>query len=518
MTNRTNRTNLTEELIDPRYLEAAAALLCEKSLFEFVQAAWKVVEPGTRLVPSWHVRAICAHLEACTRGQIRRLVINIPPRCMKSLLVSVFWPAWVWTTRPHTRWLFASYAHHLSLRDSLHCRDVISSAWYQKNWGRQFQLREDQNQKTRFDNDRTGFRLASSTGGVGTGEGGDFIVTDDPHNVVAAESDVQRETVLHWWDQSMSTRGNDPQTVVHVVVMQRLHERDLSGHLLAQGGYENLCLPMQFEPQRRCVTSLGWQDPRKREGELLCPQRFPRREVEELQRRLGLYGTAGQLQQRPAPLEGGLFRRTWFRITPAPPDGWVQRVRYWDLAATIDGDYTCGVLMSRTQDGTFCIEDVRRGRWEPTQRDALILQTAKIDGYDVQVVLEQEPGSAGKSVTDYLTRRLAGYNVVFDRPTGPKEVRAQPLASQCGIGNLLLVAADWNEAFVDELSVFPNGLHDDQVDASCGAFIRLTHYPDQVESPASLHLHRPSLLQHGIQLDSRDTCRIRGGFGPPRRA
>jgi hypothetical protein len=155
---------------------------------------------------------------------------------------------------------------------------------------------------------------------VGTGEGGDFIVADDPHNVIEAESDAQREAVLHWWDQSMSTRGNDPRTVVHVVVMQRLHERDLSGHLLEQGGYEHLCLPMEFEPRRRCVTSLGWRDLRQREGELLCPGRFPRQEVDELQRRLGLYGTAGQLQQRPAPLDGGLFRRSWFRVVAAPPD------------------------------------------------------------------------------------------------------------------------------------------------------------------------------------------------------
>ena len=302
--------------LDPRYVDAAVARLCELSLYEFVTEAWKVVEPGTRYVSSWHIKAICEHLEACAAGQIRRLIINVPPRSMKSRLVSVFWPAWVWITRPHTRWLFASYAQHLSLRDSLHCRDVVQSAWYQKNWGRLFRLREDQNQKTRFDNDRTGFRLASSTGGVGTGEGGDFIVADDPHNVIEAESDVQRQAVLHWWDQSMSTRGNDPRTVCHLVVMQRLHENDLTGHLLEQGGYEHLCLPMEFEPGRRCVTSLGWQDPRKREDELLCPKRFGRVEVDELKRRLGLYGTAGQLQQRPAPLDGGLFDARGSGLSP----------------------------------------------------------------------------------------------------------------------------------------------------------------------------------------------------------
>ncbi|HEY4313614.1 MAG TPA: phage terminase large subunit [Pirellulales bacterium] len=499
------------ESIDPRYLDAATTLLCEKSLFDFVVEAWPVVEPGTRLVSTWHVRAVCDHLEACTRGQIRRLVINIPPRCMKSLLVSVFWPAWVWTTRPHTRWLFASYAHHLSLRDSLHCRDIIQSTWYRRRWGDRFALRDDQNQKTRFDNDKTGFRLASSTGGVGTGEGGDFIVADDPHNVTQAESDTQREAVLHWWDQSMSTRGNDPRTVCHVVVMQRLHERDLAGHLLEQGGYEHLCLPMEFEPGRRCTTSVGWQDPRQKENALLCPTRFPWPAVQELKRRLGLYGTAGQLQQRPAPLDGGLFQRSWFRIVPVGPQGCVRRVRYWDLAASIEGDYTCGVLMSRDETGTFYIEDVRRGRWNPTQRDAIIQQTAKTDGQFVEIVLEQEPGSAGKSVTEYLGRRLAGHTVIFDRPTGAKIVRAQPLASQCGINNVCLVAGSWNDAYIHELCVFPNGRNDDQVDASSGAFARLARYAGANCAPEFLHLPRPDPRRHGIFIERRGDEHIRLG-------
>jgi len=486
------------ETVDPGYLDAAAALLCEKSFFEFVTEAWKVIEPGTSFVDSWHVRAICDHLEACTRGQIRRLVINVPPRCMKSRLVSVFWPAWSWLARPHSRWLFASYSQHLSLRDSLHCRDVIQSPWYQRNWGRHFMLREDQNQKNRFDNNRTGFRLATSPAGLGTGEGGDFIVADDPHNVATAESDTQRKSVLRWWDQSMSTRGNDPRTVCHVVVMQRLHEADLAGHLLEQGGYEHLCLPMEFESDRRCVTSLGWRDPRSRDGALLCPQRFPREEVDELKKRLGLYGGAGQLQQRPAPLEGGLFRRAWFQIVPLSPVGYVSRVRYWDLAASTTGDYTCGALLSRDAQGAFYVEDIVRGRWTPTQRDQIIQQTARQDGYAVRIILEQEPGSAGKSVSEYLGRALAGFTVSFDRPTGPKAVRAEPLASQAGVNNVFLVAADWNQSFIDELCVFPNGRFDDQVDAASGAFRLLAQFCAKPGLPAFLRIERDPRRHGGL--------------------
>ena len=175
-------------------------------------------------------------------------------------------------------------------------------------------------------------------------------------------------------------------------------------------------------------------------------------------------------------------------------------MRYWDLAAAVDGDYTCGVLMSRSREGTFYVEDVRRGRWDPSQRDDVILQTAKIDGHDVQIVLEQEPGSAGKSVTVYLARRLAGYNVASDRPTGTKEVRAQPFASQCGIHNVVLLAADWNQGYLDELSMFPNGRYDDQVDASCGAFIRLARYPENATPPKFIDYPRTPPMYYGIQL------------------
>jgi predicted phage terminase large subunit-like protein len=222
-----------------------------------------------------------------------------------------------------------------------------------------------------------------------------------------------------------------------------------------------------------------------------------------LKRRLGLYGTAGQLQQRPAPMEGGLFQRGWFRTVPIAPLGFARRVRYWDLAASVEGDYTCGVLMSRDEDGIFYVEDVRRGQWSPAQRDKIIRDTALVDGQDVEIVLEQEPGSAGKSVIQYLGTKLAGYRLMADRPTGTKEVRAQPLASQCGISNVCLVKGAWHEAFLDELCVFPNGRHDDQVDAASGAFARLVRYPEQHRAPETAAATTTAPWRFGIQLDTR---------------
>src|SRR5712692_11933357 len=186
--------------------------LATRSLLEFIEQAWPVLQPATPFVPSWHIDALCEHLEAITFGHIRNLLINIPPRHMKSLAVSVFWPCWEWIRWPERRWLFSSYAETLSIRDSVQCRRLIQSPWYRQNWGDRFTLTSDQNEKRRFENNRSGYRIASSVGGSNTGEGGDRVVVDDPHNVNDAESDPVRQAALTWWDTVMSTRLNDPKT------------------------------------------------------------------------------------------------------------------------------------------------------------------------------------------------------------------------------------------------------------------------------------------------------------------
>jgi hypothetical protein len=283
-----------------------------RSLREFVRQAWPVVEPSTPFVPGFHIDAIIEHLEAVTHGQIRNLLINVPPRHMKSLLVSVFWPAWEWIVHPERRWLYSSYAASLSIRDSVKFRRLIESTWYQSRWGDRFDLTSDQNTKVRVDNSRSGYRIATSVGGSATGEGGDRIICDDPHNVQEVESDTVRKGTLDWFDIVMSTRVNDPKTSAMVVVMQRCHQQDLSGHLLEQGGWEHLCLPAEYEGAT-CKTSIGFCDPRKEMGELLWKERYGTPEIEDLKRRLGSYAAAGQLQQRPSPLGGGILKRHWWR-------------------------------------------------------------------------------------------------------------------------------------------------------------------------------------------------------------
>src|ERR1035437_1644266 len=278
------------------------SLLVEKarrSLKEFIRTAWPIVEPSP-LIWGWHIDAIAEHLEAITAGQLKRLLITIPPRHGKSLIVSVLWSSWEWATRPEGRWLFASYAESLSIRDNVKARRLIQSAWYQRNWGNVFQFAGDQNEKRKVETDRGGHRIAVGTGGSATGEGGDRLVVDDGHNVKEAESDEVRKSVLEWHDQVWSTRGNDPKTTARVIVGQRVHADDLAGHVLEQGGWGHLSLPAEFEGDNR-VTSIGWTDPRKQIGELLRPEQFGPAEIAVSKRVLGSYAYSAQFQQRPSP-------------------------------------------------------------------------------------------------------------------------------------------------------------------------------------------------------------------------
>ncbi len=446
------------------------------SLHEFMLESWKVVEPATEFIDNWHIHVICEHLEAVTRGEIRKLIINIPPRCQKSLMVSVFWPMWVWTFNPASRWMFSSYAETLAMRDSLKCRRIIQSNWYQEKYGSVFRLTSDQNVKTRFENDKTGFRLATGVGGVGTGEGGDYICVDDAHKVGEAESDTVRQGVCDWWNETMSTRGNDPKKARWVIVMQRVHDRDLTGDQLTRDtGYEHLCIPMRYEEPpsgTKHFTSLGEYDSRTADGELMWPERFGENEVVRLEREMGSYAAAGQLQQRPSPRRGGMFQREWFKIVASSPIKGV-RVRYWDKAATDGaGDYTAGVLINRTADGWY-IEDVVRGQWSPMARENIVKSTSDADKSkygSVTVWLEEEGGSGGKESAHSTITNLAGHVVHSERPTGDKSVRAEPLAVQCEAGNVYLVEGAWNHDFIQELCAFPTGAHDDQVDGAGGAF------------------------------------------------
>lgn len=464
----------------------------------FVEGAWELLEPGTPYKENWHIDAICEHLEYVKRGDIKRLLINIPFRCMKSLLVSVFWPTWVWTDKPEYRFLFSSYAQKLATRDALKSRRVIQSSWYQRQWGYKFRLTSDQNEKMRYENDKTGYRVSTSVGGVGTGEGGDALVWDDPHNADDVHSDVIREGDLDWWSQVWSTRKNNPKKSVEVGVMQRLHERDLTGYILEEvGGYEHLCLPMRYEGDNKCVLSTGWEDPRKKERELLWPERFGEEEVAEAEKRLGTYGTAGQLQQRPAPEAGGIFKKHWWRFwhpageNPLPvrvrmADGeWFEcgqmelpirfdmNVQSWDMAFkdTDDSSYVVGQVWSRWKGNAF-LRDQDRDRMDlPKTCGAVAALSQRWPETTAKWV---EDKANGPAVIQTLKRRIPG--LVGVNPQGDKAARARAVSPYVESGNVYLphpALFPWVKILLDEVAKFPNGRHDDQVDAMTQALIRL---------------------------------------------
>jgi predicted phage terminase large subunit-like protein len=429
-------------------------------------------------VHGWHIDAVAEHLTAITDGQISRLLINVPPGMMKSLLVGVLWPAWEWgpRNRPSTRVVATSHSIPLAVRDNLKARRLVQSEWYQGLWGDRVKLTGDQNAKTKFENTATGFRDAMAFRSL-TGSRGDRVVIDDPHSVDGAESEAERTSVTQTFLESVPTRLNDPKRSAIVVVMQRLHERDVSGVAIAKGlGYEHLCLPMEFEPERRCRTSIGFADPRNEDGELLFPGRFPREVVERDKIPLGPYAVAGQFQQRPVPREGGLFKREWFagKIIGEAPAGTIW-VRHWDLAATSQGTgaRTAGVKMGRTPDGRYVVGHSITGRWEGAEVRKVIRGTAETDTTAVKVSLPQDPGQAGKVQKADLVAALAGFNVHAAPETGDKVTRAEPFAAQCEAGNVTLIRGAWNDDYLDELCLFPSGALKDQVDASSGAFGQL---------------------------------------------
>lgn len=474
-------------------------------LHAFVKAAWPVLEPGRPFIDGWHLEAVASHLEAVSRGDIRLLIINVPPRSTKSTTVSVCWTPWEWGPggAPESRFLYSSYAGSLAIRDSLKARRLIQSPWYQELWGHCFEFAGDQNAKGRFENDCTGYRLASSVGGLGTGEGGKYIVSDDPHNVVESESDAVRASTVDWWRESMSTRLDDPKTGAHVIVMQRTHAQDVSGYELKEQADEfkrgeavHLMLPAEFEPARRCVTMVKgkefFRDPRKKEGELLCAERFGPRELTRLKTRLGSYGAAGQLQQRPAPAGGGLFKRSWFPLWPA--DAPIPKLEFviqsYDTACTDQtrNDPTafeawgifwhemrgchCALLLDCWQEWMMYPALRRKARAE--FKTAYGPDDEKVPGRGARradVVLIEDK-SSGISLRQDLF--AAGVPAAPFNPGHADKTARASIASPIAELKLFYLPEskinpgkprDWAEPFLEALEVFPNSDDDHMVDA-----------------------------------------------------
>jgi predicted phage terminase large subunit-like protein len=486
--------------------DASAVRKTCQSFAEFVKLAWKVIEPGTPLVWNWHLQAMCDHLEAISRGTLHpRLIINVPPGSSKSTIVTVLWQAYEWGPlgKRHYRYVTTSFELENVKRDTVKTRDLILSDWFQALWP-ETELKTKG--KLSFSNYHTGTRLGVAFASV-MGKRGDRLVVDDPHSLKGAESDDVRNETIRLFIEGGLNRTNDAMKSAIVIVMQRVHEEDLSGQLLALDvGFIHLKIPMEFEADDACMTPLkvpdpenpgkkkNWADPRSYEGELMDPVRVPEAAI-ALQKKAGEYAWNGQYQQRPAPREGGMFKVDKIDTVEFAPWGG-RTVRGWDLAASKDRSsaYTAGVKMRRV-DGVIYIIDVRRDRLGPAELRTFIRKIVDIDwDEDTRTVqsLPQDPGGAGKVQKFDIAEKLAGRNFVIttegrgDTKTGrgDKVSRAEPFAAQVNAGMVKFVKGAWNHDYREELRNFPAGKFKDQVDASSRCFGELLSGVDLPENAA----------------------------------
>lgn len=478
---------------------------CEGSLVEFVKEAWKIIEPGQPYVHGWHIDLIVEHLEAITDevqfedgSYYNRLLINVPPGTMKSLLTNVFWPAWEWgpKNRPHLRYVCASHSMNLAIRDSTRMRRLIVSDWYQSLWGDRVRLTDDQAAKVKFENTATGFREAVAAGSI-TGARGDRVIIDDPHSVESAASDQMRQTTIEWFLEAVPTRLNNPDRSAIIVIMQRLHEEDISGVIIDRNlGYDHIMLPMRYEPSRAKTTLLGVDDPRTEHNELLFPERFPEEIVERDEKVMGPYASAGQFQQNPEPRGGGVIKRDWWVpwerdtypnfdfILASVDTAYTSKTENDPSAMTVwgvfsGGDSTAQITRSVTREGEVTALLNRQYKEEHPKVMLIYAWTEHLELFELVEKIRDtcvtygvdhmliENKAAGHSVAQEL-RRVYGYDDFGVQLVDPKN--ADKLARLYSVQHLfaegLIYAPNklWADQVIGQVAQFPKGKHDDLVD------------------------------------------------------
>ncbi|AQW28650.1 phage terminase large subunit [Ralstonia syzygii subsp. celebesensis] len=426
-----------------------------------------------------HHKAICDALMRVFRGECKRLIINVPPRYSKTEIAVVNFIAWALGHVPDAEFIHASYAAPLAVNNSANVRSLLQHEAYQQVFPA---CRMASDAKSHWTTTEGGVMYAAGAGGTITGFGagkhregfGGAIIIDDPHKPDEAKSDVIRQGVIDWFQNTLESRKNSKDTPI-ILIMQRLHEHDLAGWLLDGGNgetWEHVCLPAI-----------------QADGTALWPEKHT---IEDLRRmeKAAPYVFAGQYLQRPAPPEGGVIKPDAINVIDALPAESIKWVRGWDLAASVDGDHTAGAKLGKLPDGRFIIGDMVRLRCGPDERDAALTNTASRDGKSVRISLPQDPGQAGKTQVLYLTRKLAGYPVTTSPESGDKVTRAEPLAAQINVGNVLMLRRPWNDALINEMRMFPNGTTDDQIDALSRAFSELIAPPDPARAVRVPHMAR----------------------------
>ena len=456
---------------DNRELEfALKKKLCELEFYEFFQQAWHIVEPSVPLSTNWHHKYLCDVLQKEAkriiegRPKTKDIIINVPFRSTKSLLVTVLFPTWCWIQDPRLRFVTASYSADLSIEHATRSRDVINSRWFIERWGEIFHIKKDQNLKARYENNYLGVRRATSVGGTITGQGGDFLVIDDPVSPQHAASTVERENANEWYRTTFYSRLNNPLTGIRIIIMQRVHENDLSGFLLntrSRLNYYHVCIP--------ATKVKGLIKPKKLEkyydqDGLFWKTRFSQSILDEYKGALGTYGYSGQLMQSPTPLDSGMIKLEWFKID-------VQKIDETIVNFVVDPAYTANqkndpsALLAYTyKNNKWQIVDCVNVHKEFPELIKFIPQWVTKNGYTNRSRIYVEPKASGKSIVQTLIRET-GLNIREDKsPTKDKVARVQDISAALESGRVSLLKGEWNEDFVDQLIKFPSAQHDDMVD------------------------------------------------------
>lgn len=464
---------------NPHSLEAEKV---RRSLREFIRPSWGVLEPGTPLSWNWHIDLIAEYLEAVTSGDIKRLLINVPPRHMKSRLVTVMWPCWEWTRKPETSYLFSSYAESLSRDHSRDRRDIVKSDWYQRLYP-SIKIREDQGEIIHFKNTSGGAMFSRGTGGTSTGKGGNRVIVDDPHNVKQSESEAQRDAVLGDFDRNLNTRLNDPAKDAIIVIMQRLHEKDVAGHILADiGGYEHVNLPAEAPVKTTIVLPRSKRRIVRNQGDLLWPGRVPQKVLNGLKRAMGARAYSGQFQQNPTPSGENLFPRDRWNIydplnPPYPLATAEQWLQSWDMAFkdTKKAAYVVGQVWARWGANRFLVDQVRDRMSFRKSIKAVLALAAKWPQAHAKLI---EDKANGPAIIDALKDHVPG--IIEIEPMGSKEARAEVYAVFQEAGNIWIpdpAKCPWVEQFIYEHERCPDGEFWDQVDAGGQANIYMRGMP-----------------------------------------
>lgn len=469
-------------LIPP--LGAIHAELARRSLAEFVKHSWQVLEPDDPLVWSWHMQAVCDHVQALLEGRIpkRNVVINIPPGSSKSRIVSVCAPAWMWIHRPGWRAIFSSTNPRVTTRDSSYCRNLLESRWYRESFQPKWVLVGDQNTKTLYRNSAQGFRQAVSAGARVTGDRAHALFIDDPLDAALAMSDAARAAVIHWYDHAFANRLSHMRTGTRCLIMQRLHEEDLTGHVLKSGDWEHLCIPQEYVPPKKTeddpeppkrVTAIGWSDPRNVAGELLHEERFPAVELEKEKKRLGSAGYAGQHQQDPEPAGGQMLKRAWWKFYKKPEGTPQQIIAALGITRVAVGGDTALSEEQSADDSSFHAIGEVENRFYVLDHHKEKMAFPELQRFAVNFAgkwppagmpIEGHGSASGKAIVQALKKetRLP----VIEVPNIDKVVRVARISPTVEAGVVYLPEGEpWVEDFIRSCAIFPRGAHDDDVDS-----------------------------------------------------